>query len=53
MLDHQHALDARHAFQRGVDIGLQRHMLAAAHAGIGADDEPAGAILDPPRQRFG
>ena len=39
--------------QRRVDIGLQRHQLAAAHAAVGGDDEAAGAILDPAVQRLG
>ena len=39
--------------QSFVDIGLQRHELAAALAAIGGDDEAAGAILDPAVQCFG
>jgi hypothetical protein len=42
----QHRVDARAAFQRGIDIGFERHRLAAAIAFVRCDDEPAIAILD-------
>ena len=42
-----------HSLQRFVDVGLQRHQLAAAHAVVGGDDQLAVAILDPARQRLG
>ena len=54
--DHQHAIDRRGVRgerQRRIDIRLERHVLAAAQAFIGGDDEAAAAILDPARQRFG
>ena len=49
----QHAFDTRHTFQRGIYIGLQRHMLAATNAAVGANHETAGAILNTSSQCFG
>ncbi len=49
----QHRFDPRALLQRRIDIGLERHQLAAAHAAVGGDHQPAVAVLDAPRQRLG
>ena len=43
---HQHGLDRLGArqFQRGIDVGLQRDLLAAAQALVGGDDQLAAAV---------
>ena len=38
-LDHDDPIDAAGLGERGIDIGLQRHLLAAAQALIGGDDD--------------
>jgi hypothetical protein len=40
-------LSTGHLLQRLVDIGLQRHALAAAQALVGGDDDLRAAVLDP------
>jgi hypothetical protein len=38
--------------ERRIDVGLQRHLAAAAQALVGGDHELRGAVLDPARQRL-
>ena len=45
-LDHDDPVDAAALFNRGIDIGLQRHFLAAAQALIGGDDDLGLAVGD-------
>ena len=52
-LDHQHVLDARRLLQRLVDVGLQRHLAAAAQAFVGGDDNVRLCVLDAPSDRVG
>src|SRR5690606_23855524 len=54
-LDHDDLLDAAGlgVGQRIVDVGLQRDLLAAAHAFIGSDHHLGFAIDDAPGQRLG
>lgn len=51
---HDHVVDAvgRKALDRRVDIGLQRHLAAAAQALVGGDDELRVAALDAAGQRI-
>src|SRR5690606_20495219 len=46
--DYEHGLDGGGAGQleRGVDVGLQRYLLAAAQALVGGDDELGAAVAD-------
>ncbi|MNM79754.1 hypothetical protein D3C81_916990 [compost metagenome] len=48
MADHQHGFHGVGAgqLQCGVDVGLQRHLLATTQAFIGGDDQLAGAVAD-------
>ena len=45
-LDHDDPVDAAALFDRGIDIGLQRHLFAAAQAFVGGDDDLGLAIGD-------
>ena len=45
-LDHDDPVDAAGLGDRGIDIGLQRHLLAAAQAFIGGDDDLGLAVGD-------
>ena len=45
-LDHDDPIDAAALGDRGVDIGLQRHLLAAAQSLVGGDDDLGLAIGD-------
>ena len=51
--DDQDGIDLRALGEGGIDIGLQGHELAAAHAAVGGDDYAARAILDPAVQGLG
>ena len=54
--DHERSGDRmviRQQRQRRIDIGFERHALAAAQAFVGSDDEAALAALDPACERLG
>ena len=53
--DDQHGLDdaGPRPFEGGIDIGLERHPLAAAQALVGGDDDLRAAVLDPSCQTVG
>ena len=53
MADDEHRFHRRAVLQRLVDIGLERDQLAAAHAAVGGNDDPAVAVLDAAGQRLG
>ena len=55
VLDDDDVLDlqAAHALQRFVDVGLQRNLLAAAHAFVGRDHDARRAVLDAALERLG
>ncbi len=48
-LDHQHLLGHVGAIagQGGVNVVLQRYLLATAYGLVGGDDDPGGSVLDP------
>ena len=50
---HEALLDRGAVLQRGIDIGLQRHLLAAAQALVRGDDDVGIAILDAAGQAVG
>ncbi len=49
-LDHDHPVDAAALFDRGIDIGFQRNLPAAAQALVGGDDDLGLAVGDALRE---
>ena len=45
-LHHDHVIDAADLGDRGVGVGLERDLAAAAHAFVGGDDDVRLAVLD-------
>lgn len=39
--------------QRSTNIGLQLHLLAPGHPGVGSEDDAAVAVVDAARERLG
>jgi hypothetical protein len=51
--DDDDVLDAADLFQRGVDVGLERHLAPAAQALVRRDHDFRFGVFDPARQRVG